>query len=83
MEVVTLIIAVVALVIAVMAFQRTGGIQDVRRQVEALSAKSDTFRDRTADVLDRFERFVRGKEKTPQDAHRENEPGEPPRRDVP
>jgi len=63
MEAVTLIIAVVALVIAVVAFVRTGGIQDVRRQVEGLSLKTETARDRTADVLDRLERLIRGKEK--------------------
>jgi hypothetical protein len=65
MEVVTLIIAVVALVIAVMAFMRTGGMQDLRRQLETVSAKTETARDRTADILDRLEHLIRGKEKPP------------------
>lgn len=73
MEAVTLIIAVVALVIAVVAFIRTGGIQDVRRQVEGLSLKTDTARERTADALDRLERLIRGKEKSPPD--QQGEPG--------
>jgi len=65
MEVITLLIAVVALVIAVMAFVRTGGIGDLRRQLDAVSARTESARDRTADVLDRLERLIRGKEKPP------------------
>ncbi|MFQ5850679.1 MAG: hypothetical protein ACE5JU_08825 [Candidatus Binatia bacterium] len=79
MEVVTLIIAVVALVIAVLAFQRTGGIKDLRRQVEVASSKTETVRDRTADILDRLERLIRGKEKPLPD--KEDEPGESPKQD--
>jgi hypothetical protein len=58
MEAVTLLIAVVALVLAIVALVRTGGIGNVRRQLDTESA-----RERTADVLDRLERFIRGKEK--------------------
>jgi hypothetical protein len=43
-EAVTLIIAVVALVLAVIAFVRTGG--DLRRQFEMLSSKTETARDK-------------------------------------
>jgi hypothetical protein len=59
---VTILIAVAALVMAIIAFIRTGGIQDVRRQVDALGIKTDTVRDRTADTLDRLERLIRGRE---------------------
>lgn len=91
MDVATLVIAVLALVVAVIAFQRTGGIKDLRRQVEVLSSKqveilstkSETVRDRTADVLERIERFIRGKEKASPEGEREKESGEPPRRDLP
>jgi hypothetical protein len=55
MEVVTLLISVVALVIAVAAFVRTGGMQEIRHT-------TGTARDRTADVLDRLERLVRTSE---------------------
>ena len=65
MEVVTLIVAVVALVIAVIAFMRTGGIRDLRRQLETVSAKTETARECTADVVDRLEHLIRGKEKPP------------------
>lgn len=63
METVTLVIAVVALVIAVVAFMRTGGIQDVRRQVEAISSRTETVRGQFADALDRLEHLVRGGER--------------------
>ena len=64
MRTLTFIIAVIALVLATVAFQRTGGIEDLRHQVENLSTKTRTARDQTANLLDRFERFVRGTKKT-------------------
>ena len=63
MEVLTLLIAVIALVIAAIAFQRTGGITELKRQIDAVSSKTEGVRDRTADVLERLEKAVRGKEK--------------------
>jgi hypothetical protein len=41
MEVLNLIIAIVALVIAVLAFQRTGGIKDLRKSTAELLAKME------------------------------------------
>jgi len=41
MEILNLIIAIVALVIAVMAFQRTGGIKDLRKNTAELLAKME------------------------------------------
>lgn len=67
MEVLTLLIAIVALVIAIMAFQRTGGIHDLRGQVDDLSQKTEHAtkgaRDMTADALSRLEAFIRGQQK--------------------
>ena len=63
MEALTLLIALVALVIAVIAFQRTGGIKELRQEVDALGSRSDTVRERTANMLDKFEKVVRGKNK--------------------
>ncbi len=63
MEFITFVIAVVALLIAGIAFQRTGGIQELKRQVEANKFKTDGMRVRTADVLDKLEGVVRGKKK--------------------
>ncbi|NIO08816.1 MAG: hypothetical protein GTO40_12690 [Deltaproteobacteria bacterium] len=63
MEFITFVIAVAALLVAGIAFQRTGGIEELKRQVESSRFKTDGMRDRTADVLDRLERIVRGKKK--------------------
>lgn len=76
MEIVTLIIAIVALVVAVLAYARTGGIQELRSQVsafgsstESLRAKTtdtlETLRAKTADTLERLEKAVRGSTESP------------------
>jgi hypothetical protein len=74
METLSFIIAVVALVIAVAAFKRTGGVRELKRQVQA-SSTTDSVRDRTADALSRLEQLVRGKERPKPD-----EPSERPTR---
>ncbi len=71
---ITLIISVVALVLAVIAFQRTGGIKELRQQVANLSSKTDTVRDRSANLLNKFERILRGKDKPPAEQDKDNEP---------
>lgn len=71
---ITLIISVVALVLAVIAFQRTGGIKELRQQVANLSSKTDTVRDRSANLLNKFERMLRGKDKPPAERDKEKEP---------
>lgn len=82
MELLTLLIAIVALVIAILAFQRTGGgMRDLRRQIEELSEKSEHAtkgaRDMTADALNRLETFIRGQQKHPP-TEQENPKDEPP-----
>ena len=81
MDVLTLIIAVVALVIAILAFQRTGGIHDLRRQMEDLSEKSEHAtkgaRDVTADALSRLEAFIRGQQK-PSSTNQDTPEDQPP-----
>ena len=81
MEAITLLIALLALAIAVIAFQRTGGIRELRQKVETLSSRSESVRDRTANVLDRFGQVVRGnKKKTapPPKQEPDEEPGTNP-----
>jgi hypothetical protein len=63
MEVITLIIAVIALVVAVAAFARAGGLQDVRHRLETLNVTAESAREKAANALDRLERLVRGREK--------------------
>ena len=72
MGTVTLIIAIVALIIAIVAYYRTGGVAALKREVEALtnagetmvSKAADSLRDKTADVLGKVEETVRGDEET-------------------
>jgi hypothetical protein len=77
MEGITLLIAVVALIISILAYQRTGGTADLKRQIEtsasspelkkqmdALVAMTDSLREKTADALDRLEKVIRKTEKS-------------------
>ncbi len=76
MEGITLLIAVVALIISILAYQRTGGTTELKRQIEtggsspelkkqidALVAMTDSLREKTADALDRLEKVIRKTEK--------------------
>jgi len=76
MEGITLLIAVVALIISILAYQRTGGTTELKRQIEAsvsspdlkkqvdaLMAMTDSLREKTADALDRLEKVIRKAEK--------------------
>jgi hypothetical protein len=76
MEAITLLIAVVALIIAILAYQRTGGTAELKRQIEttasspdlkkqidALLTMTDSLREKTADALDRLEKAIRKTEK--------------------
>ncbi len=77
MEGITLLIAVVALIIAILAYQRTGGTAELKRQIEvgasspdlkkqmdALTTITDSLREKTADALDRLEKAIRKTEKS-------------------
>jgi cell division protein FtsL len=72
MEAVTLLIAVVALIISILAYQRTGGTAELKRHIESktsspdlkkqmdtLVAMTDALREKTADALDRLEKVIR------------------------
>jgi hypothetical protein len=77
MEAITLLIAVVALILAILAYQRTGGTAelkrhietsaaspDLKKQIDALVAMTDALREKTADALDRLEKVIRKTEKS-------------------
>jgi len=76
MEAVTLLIAVAALIISILAYQRTGGTAELKRRIEsrtssldlkqemdALVTMTDGLREKTADALDRLEKAIRKTEK--------------------
>jgi len=62
MSALALIIAIIALIVAILAYQRTGGELELRRRIDSLSGALDTLRERTADLLDRMEAALRKKE---------------------
>ena len=68
MEAITLLIAVVALIIAILAYVRSGGMRDQIQQFNSLTSTDlkkqiDLLREKTADALDRLEKVVRKTEK--------------------
>jgi cell shape-determining protein MreC len=71
METLALIISIIALIIAVIAYQKVGGVADLKKQTEVLTNVGDTIvkatdalRNKTADLLDKMEGVVRGTEET-------------------
>lgn len=52
------IIAIVALIIATLAYRRAGGISDLRNKVESMSS----LREKTADLLSKLEKRLRKEE---------------------
>jgi len=55
-----LVIALAALVISFMAFQRTGADLQLRQRIESLQQALETARQETANALDRLEKLLRG-----------------------
>jgi len=68
--------SIVALIISILAYQRTGGTAELRKkiqttvppdelkkQVERLEVMTDTLREKTADALERLEKVIRKAEK--------------------
>jgi hypothetical protein len=76
MEAITLLIAVAALIIAILAYQRTGGTAELKRRFESktsldlkqemdtLVTMTDALREKTADASDRLEKVIRKTERT-------------------
>ena len=55
-----LLISIAALIIAILAYQRTGTDLKLRDRVESLQQALDNARQETANALDRLEELVRG-----------------------
>ena len=95
MEVLTLILAIAALVIAVLAYKRAGGIADlknrvdqiasvvdVRKSVDALVAATDILKEKTAEAIGKLEATVKRekREEKPPEAEPAKRAQEPGRR---
>lgn len=88
MEWIALILAVVALILSIWAIKRTGGLVEMKAKVDALSSLgltemkkqvesiAESFREKTADILDRLEKKVRGEEKREEGDSIKKEEGE-------
>ena len=72
------VISIVALVLAYLAYQRSGGTVELKTKVEQLGITTDTLRERLADVLGRMEKAVRGGQTKPAGSQDEP-PGETPK----
>jgi chromosome segregation ATPase len=51
MLVITFIIALIALIIAILAYQRTGGAQELKKRVDSLSSTMESLKDRAGSGL--------------------------------
>lgn len=60
MAVLALLVSIAAIVIALMAYERTGADLKLRQQVESLQQALDGARQETANALDRLEKRLRG-----------------------
>ena len=63
----TFIIAVVALVIAIVAFRRTGGVTAPKGEDDSLNSVTDSLREKTADALGKMEKTLRKTDKEESD----------------
>jgi hypothetical protein len=69
------IISIVALVLAYLAFQRSGGDLELKSKVEQLGITTDTMRDKLADVFSRMEKAVRSMQTKPAGPPDDQQPG--------
>jgi uncharacterized protein YoxC len=61
-----IILSLIAIAMAYIALQRTGGLKDLKQQMDHLTSKTEDVakgaRETTADILQRLEHMVRGTE---------------------
>ena len=66
MAILAIILSLVAIGMAYVALQRTGGLKDLKQQMDHLTNKTEDVakgaRETTADILHRLEHMVRGSE---------------------
>ena len=75
MEFLALLISVVAIVIACLAYQRSGGtIDEVKDKIEDLGISMDSMKAKTADLLNACEKKLRGEDRPPEGPSDRSEP---------
>jgi hypothetical protein len=79
MNVVSLLISIAALIVAIIAYQRSGGsIEEMKKRVEELGITTESMRSKTADLLNSFEKKLRGEDK-PSAGPSSDQKDEPPK----
>ena len=51
MLIITFIISIIALIISTLAYQRTGGIKELKKTVDSLSSTMESFKERAGESL--------------------------------
>lgn len=75
MSILSLILSIIALVLAYLAYTKSGGsTEELRSKVEDLGISTDNLRAKTADALNRLEKSIRGQNR--QTDGRTESPGE-------
>ena len=75
MSALTLIISIIALVLAIVSFKRTGGMQDLKNQINSLESIMGPLREKTANALEKMEKALRKTGKGEKPEKKEEETG--------
>jgi len=63
MALLSLIISILALIVAYLAYTKSGGsVEEMKRKVEDLGVTTESLRRKTADILENLEKKIRGEE---------------------
>ena len=73
MNVLVFLISVIALIFAIVAFRRTGGMTDIKDDINSLDSITSSFRERTANALEKMEKALRKEEKEEDTEKKEGE----------
>ena len=75
MDFLALLISIAAIIVACLAYQRSGGsLDEMKQKVEDLGISMEGLRAKTADLLNAFEKKLRGEDKPPAGPSGQNEP---------
>ena len=82
MDTLALILSIAAVIMAFIALRRTGGLKNLRQQMDLMTSKTEEatkgVRETTADALRRLEHMVRGQGSQPSDTEEKSSgPSEP------
>jgi hypothetical protein len=71
MALLALIISILAMIVAYLAYTKSGGsVEEMKRKVEDLGVTMESLRSKTADILENLEKKIRGEEKKSEDPPR-------------